>query len=604
MPSAPTPADLGLGDDAWAARLLPILSQPTGTSSAGYPYLEQGAWEAFRDGVPHVLGMGLEVFRGVARIAAAADGLEGEPAANLLRACKVARQVVRTAAITAPSDLWLLRLVLGIHAQLGLPARLLRGEALYPAACWVEWAGHRQQLVAAELDADLRFLLSRGIVEQYDASYRVAGHPQVRRLLRAITPVPADAPLDMARLWGRLFAGETLEEREQEALLDVALHAPTRTDPAQTHWVPTLEEVELGYRLLPVVLGLRTSGLSAGLAEGDALRPIGWSEHYPACAHAAQEVLTSAGWLARRGAGYTVTAIGARGFARGPGPFGIIEAYHPYFAQGPQVLLRGRGDVWVHRGENVAASRDANRATFQRANDALDRFCADTGFEYTVFVEHAIGHGEGVRQRYERSGDALRYVGADLEDAAIDAAEADKQRGLLPADLLLVRRADIGQPELLIDALRAAGLDPRGAVMLVGNGFHEVRDQREGAMVDVFRGYHDAGILLLFTEENALSIDDLRATAWNTYHAGFKYVHEKSGQALRPAEPRPQARLGRPLRASWSDCAQRAGYVRLEAYCGRTRTVYPYTPPSGFNPAISVNHFLVPGEVAAELGLT
>ena len=83
-----------------------------------------------------------------------------------------------------------------------------------------------------------------------------------------------------------------------------------------------------------------------------------------------------------------------------------------------------------------------------------------------------------------------------------------------------------------------------------------------------------------------------------------KYVHDKSGQALRPAEPSPQPpRLGRPMRAAWSDCARRAGYVRADAYSTRTRTVYPYAPKSGFNPSISVNHFFVPERIAARLGL-
>ena len=139
--------------------------------------------------------------------------------------------------------------------------------------------------------------------------------------------------------------------------------------------------------------------------------------------------------------------------------------------------------------------------------------------------------------------------------------------------------------------------------MLVGNGFHEVRDQTDTGMTEVFQAYEQAGIVLLFTEENALSIDDLRATAWNTYHAGFKYVHEKSGQGLRPAEPGPPVRLGKPLRAAWSRCASDAGYVRADAYSSRTRTIYPYPPGRGHNPAISVNHFFVPQRIAERLGL-
>jgi hypothetical protein len=137
--------------------------------------------------------------------------------------------------------------------------------------------------------------------------------------------------------------------------------------------------------------------------------------------------------------------------------------------------------------------------------------------------------------------------------------------------------------------------------MMVGNGFHEVRNQSDETMVEVFKGYARAGFILLFTEENALSVDDLRATAYNTYHAGFKYVHEKSGQGLRPSEPRPKPRLGKPLRAPWSLCAKQAGYTRLDVYCTRTRTIYPHKPASGHNPSISVNHFFVPDLILAEI---
>ena len=153
------------------------------------------------------------------------------------------------------------------------------------------------------------------------------------------------------------------------------------------------------------------------------------------------------------------------------------------------------------------------------------------------------------------------------------------------------------------DHLRDQGVDSHGAVMIVGNGFHEVRDQSDNGITAVFRGYQEAGILLLFTEESALSIDDLRATAWNTYHAGFRYLHEKSGQGLRPADPAPMSRLGHPLRAAWSECAQRAGYVRATRYCHRSRSIYPYKTRGGRNPSLSVTHFMVPSDIAKRLGL-
>ena len=592
--------------DALASSLQAALSLPAGLSSAGHPYLQQAAWETFRDRVPHLLGMGQRVLDRLAHLqhAVEASGAGAEEKRGVAQSCAVIRQVVLTAAITAPPDLWLMHHVLGAFAGLGLRARLLDGEALHPESCEAELDGRRRALHPGELDKDLQFLLSRGFVEQYDEGFRIAGHPRVRAVFESVAPLPPGVPASATGLWRRLFSGDVLGEVELEILLELGQGARRRVDVRQNHWIADRDELGLGYLLLPIVLGLRATERTADLNEAAGVRPQQWSHAHPVAAAGALEVLTAAGWMRREGETYRVTSVGSRGFARGPGPFGIVETYHPYMQSAREILLSGPGGVHVRRSENVGASQDANRATFQQANDALDRFCAKTGFAYRVFIEHAIGRGEATRQRFAKSGGALRYVGADLEDAAIDAAVAEQRRGALPPDMLFVRHADIGRPEALLRALREAGVDGDGAVMLVGNGFHEARGQTDDSMVAVFGGYHAAGLLLLFTEETALSIDDLRATAWNTYHAGFKYVHDKSGQALRPADPNPQPpRLGRSMRAAWSECARRAGYVRADAFCTRTRTVYPYTPKGGFNPAISVNHFFVPARLAARLGL-
>jgi hypothetical protein len=558
--------------------LAQVLASKAGKTSAGFPYLEPRAWELFRDRVPHLFGFGGEVI-------AQADASTSDAAA-------VVRQVALTAAITAPPDLWLLRHVLGFFAELGLLARLASGEAIAPESCEVVWEGKTRTLHAVELDKDLMFLLSRGMVEQYEDSFRIAGHPRVREIFASVRPLAPTMPASTTAWWRAVFAGERIDTAADAVLSHLGRTPPRRTDPAQNHWICDRDELELGFRLVPLVLGLRAANQTSALSSAGAAVDLD---------PRAIAILDAAGWIGDRKA----TALGARGFARGPGPFGIVETYHPYMGRGRDILLEGPGGVWVKRGENVGASQDANRATFEQANDALDRFCEETGFTYRVFIEHAIGRGEATRQRHARSaGDSLAYVGADLEDAAIDAAVAEQESGVLPPDMLFVRQADIGRPESLLAALREANLDANGAVMLVGNGFHEVRNQTDEGMVGVFRGYHDAGVLLLFTEENALSIDDLRATAWNTYHAGFRYVHDKSGQGLRPADPNPKPpRLGHELRAAWSTCARRAGYVRADAYSTRTRTVYPYTPKSGFNPSISVNHFFVPRPIADRLGL-
>lgn len=590
-----------ISGDLLSSRLLPILVQPTGASSAGHPFLERRAWEQFRDRIPHTLAMGQQVSDALDLICLTLGEQSDAFADNLRRACKVVKQVVHTAAITAPPSLWLARHLLGTYQELGLLARLRKGQAIYPEDCQYRARGQISMLSASELTTDLLFFLSLGFVEQYDNSFRIAGHPRVRRIFEAIEPLPVAE--DPAKIWLRLFRGESLTAVEQEALLSLGFSAPIRTTIAQNHWVPTLREIELGHRLVPLVLAMRAAGLTDGLHAGSELRGEDLNAESAVCGAGALGILAAAGWCIRRGESYQVTSVGERGLQRGPGPFGIIHTYHPYMSKAKEILIDGPGKVWVQRGDNVAASQDANRNTFLQANAALDRFIADTGFTMRVFVEHAIGRGEATRQRFERTGDELLYVGADLEDAAIDAAIAEQKAGHLPKEMLFVRNADIGKPDVLLAQMRAHGIASEDAVMMVGNGFHEIRNQSDASMQSVFQAYCDAGIVLLFTEENALSIDDIRQTAWNTYHAAFKYVHEKSGQGLRPAQPRPGARLGASLRAAWSECAQAGGYVRASEYCVRTRTIYPYPPTSGINPSISVNHFFVPGALAKRLGI-
>ncbi len=290
-----------------------------------------------------------------------------------------------------------------------------------------------------------------------------------------------------------------------------------------------------------------------------------------------------------------VTELGARIFERGPGPFGIIGAYHSCTNNLEALLHSGGGNIHVQRGANVAASQDANRKTFEEANDRLDAFSREYGFQYSVFIEHAVGRGEATRQRLARSGElTIHYFGADLEDAAIDQALDQQKLGFLPQNMELIRSADIGNPSKVIDFLAERGLADLQTVMMVGNGFHEIRQQTNLKMIEVFHAYQEAGFLLIFTEESALENEDLLQTAWNTYHAGFRYVHELSGQGLRPALDRD----GRSGRWSWRRCATEAGYIVLENYSYKSRSIYPYKRQERENPSISETYFCVPRKVA------
>lgn len=594
MTSLPDVLSAALANVPYGPTLGRVLASPTAVSSGGHPYLAQEAFELLRDGVPMLLAAGRTTLRQLAAVdAALVQAPLPDPARDSARrAIEVVRTMINTAAVTAPPDLWLLRQVLDGLASVGLLQRLADGEVINTEACEVPYRGHPCRVVPRELLIDLLFLQSRGYLESTPHGFTLA--PWARPLT-TLPRLPATLPPSLAAAWATVFT-HAPAGADEAALQALYAHLPPTPTALPQRWPARPEDILLGHLVLPVVLGLRSAGLSAALAAGDPL--VATPRAAPGL-----RALVAAGWLEEPSPQHFVaTRLGQRTLQRGPGAYGIIEAYHPYLRHLPQIWLYGRGGLHVSRGANVAASQDANRATFTRANDTLDRLRAAHGLHYRVFIEHAVGCGEATRQRFGRDGAALTYVGADLEEEAIAAARAQQDAGELPRDMLFVT-ADIGKPAALLDALRAHGIDSQGAVMVVGNGFHEVREQTDAKMIDVFGAYEQAGLVLLFTEESALAVDDLLQTAWNTYHAGFRYVHERSGQGLRPASPVPQPTVGPALPRSWQECAVAAGYVRLDELSSRSRTIYPCVPTSGHNPSISVNHVCLPGALARQLGL-
>ena len=584
--------DTELATDPLCRELVPVLLSPTSLSSSGFPYLHRPAFCRLRDWVPHILAAGPPVLAALARIEAKAAGGPEAELESLHRAARVVRQVVNTAAVTAPSTLWLLRHVLSTFSSLGLCERLLNDEVITPGGC--------PPLQEDELRVDLNFLLGRAYVVRSGDGVRLGENDTARRVIAEATALPEHIPASLTTPWTDAFRGE-VSETDAAILLEVAADPPTVRKREAGRWAALPEEIEVGYRMVPMVLGLWASGRLGALLETGHVSSETLVPGNDDLGHAVCQVLEAAGSIDADG---RWTRVGQRLMTRGVGSFGIIEAYHPYMGQLGEVLHSGRGAVHVQRSTNITASQEANRKTFTAANNALDRFCEQTGFHFDVFIEHAIGRGEATRQRFERNREGwIHYFGADLEDAAIDAAEAERDAGTLPSEMRFVRKADIGKAAVLVEAIEAAGVSTEGAVMLVGNGFHEIRGQSDERMVEVFAAYERAGILLLFTEENALSVDDLLETAWNTYHPGFRYVHERSGQGLRPAVPAAPSQMGRSLPASWTECATRAGYVRASEFCDRSRTIYPYPTANGHNPSISHNHFFVPARIAERLGL-
>jgi len=584
-----------LGADPVARELAVVMTCPTGLSSAGFPYLQPAAWRRLRDWVPVLFHHGLRALSAADAVRDYARDLgDDDVLANVDRAHAVIAQVVRSAAICAPSDLWVLRAVLSHMSASGLLARLQDGGVVRDSDA--------HGLRPDEIAVDLRFLLGRGVlVRSEGGGHRLAPHAHARALaaLPALTRTTSASSAWAALASGGADAGDT------DVVRALATDVPAANDDddvrEQGVWSPTARECVVGSLVVPLVVGLAAAGRSTPLSRHHG-RVLG-TDLMPAADDAGDVALRILRAAAVLDDDDVITVLGKRVLERGPGPLGIIETYRTYTDVLQTVWREGRRSVHVERGHNVAASQAANAKSFGEANDALDAFCAETGFSYSVFVEHALGRGEATRQRFAKAGTSLHYVGADLEDAAIDAAKEEQRQGRLPAGMVFVGDADIQIAEKVTDAIEKNGWSADGAVMIVGNGFHEVRDQTDERITAVFQRYADKGVVVIFTEESALSVDDLLETAYNTYHAGFRYVHERSGQHLRPAEERPAGALEDSLSRSWAECATRAGYVRVERFCRRGRTIYPSPSPSGHNPAVSVTHFLVPKALAARLGL-
>jgi hypothetical protein len=567
-------------------KLTLVLAGKTGKTSAGFPYISEEAFEHFQKHVPHLFadGQALLEWLSVFRAQLSFDVFEPEELQDLIGSIRVIETVINTAAITSPSDCWILKWVLSVWKTQGAFDLLVNGGVA---------KGKLQAILKADdrlFNNDLSLLVSRGILavssDTVQARLETGMH-----ILKNFSAASKDLPVDVTHAFADLFGSKT---PTQESRIAVQRHLLTAPKPSEkSGWLPSLFDIETGFQVLPIVLGLRYKNQTDELVVGKKIDSV--VKELPASVRA---ILRTSAYIDSNDC---VTRLGDRVFAKGSGPFGIIHAYHPYMAKLSQLIQGKASEVWVERGKNVAASQDANRKTFELANQSLDSFCKETGFKFSVFIEHAVGQGEATRQRHsKKSKDALQYFGADLEDAAINAAIEQQKAGALPAHMKFIRNADIGKPQLAIDGVRKEGFPIEKSVMMVGNGFHEVRNQTNQAMIEVFRQYCDAGIILIFTEESGLSDADLLATGWNTYHAGFRYVHELSGQGLRPAIDRGDAPDGR---FSWGKCATIGGYKVMKHFTSRTRKIFPHPKADGYNPAISVNYFCVPDAIANDLGL-
>ncbi|MBI3541636.1 MAG: hypothetical protein HY073_05825 [Deltaproteobacteria bacterium] len=554
LPAALNHADLQ-SHPQWL-RLLEIIAAPTTRDHQGFSQIPRESFDAFIHHVPHLFKDGAALLEWLDK----AEVLL--PASR--RAIEVLRRLVTTASVTAPTDLWLLRQILSTHQKIGTLKFLNEGHALQ-----VETYAREHGLKAEQLLFDLQFLQSRGYLEFQQGTF-VKMNSDAVRVLEDVSEISPEFKIDMSGELVQYFQGNLSAEGEDR--IKRWFHTREERERPVSGWAADFREIDIGYHLVPLVLGLKASGNLKKIKVGENFEVSGLTLEM-------RRVLEQAG-LIREG---RVTVLGSDVFKRGPGIFGIIGTYHDYLNK-HEALLNATGEKpEVQRDKNIVASRDANQKSFKNVIQALARYCKEKGVQFSVFIEHALGLGVGI-QEYLGNKDldktGVLIVGADLNKISLEGARTEQAAGRLPADMTFVE-ANIGDPQKVIEAIKIREGDPSKAVMVVGNGFHEIRHMTDEEITEVFKAYRLAGITLIFTEETGLSLQQIRESAWNTYHAGFRYCHQISGQNLRG-------------HLRWFHCLDRAGYKVEWNYSPQTRNILPCRLPLQDNPPISMTYFCVP----------
>jgi hypothetical protein len=570
---------IGRCDDTGIINIfLDVITSKSEIGKSGFPTIEQSGYELFLQNIPHLFKNGQIILNLIQIITNRIDDIQGissDQCQSIKRVLEILNRVILTSSVTAPPDLWVIRHLISSIMNSSLVNYVSNEDGFN-----LNKIAKIEKLDINQLEYMFGFLFSRGYLKQKNEGPSNLYFFSNLEFLNSCKPLDPNSPKNIIPSFvNALTKAENLNEIER--FLKIGFNS----NKSKT-WIATWNEVEVGFRFLPFVLALRYLDKNRELLCGSNIL-----DNELKFTSSMLNLSKLAGAINDQN---EITLLGERMFSRGPGPYGIIHAYYPYMEKHLELLQKNKQEIWVARGENVAASQDANARSFQKINHEIDKFCNDFNFEFKVFIEHAVGYGEATRQRLIISGEKeIQYFGADLEQSAIEKALQGKQQGKLPQNMKFIGNADIGSPDVLINGILKAGFNTQNAMMVVGNGFHEVRNQTNDKMIHIFKEYSKNGIIIAFTEESALRDEDLLLTGWNTYHAGFKFMHNISGQGLRPALDIHDTKDENP-KFSWKKCAELGDYRVFDKYTNRTRTIFPHKGKSGYNPSISVNYFCVP----------
>jgi hypothetical protein len=245
-------------------QLIEIVTAGSDISSAGFPYLSDHTFRIFTEKVPHLFRDGASILSWLTNLKRELAGLDEIPQPELEsigRAMKVLRTAVYTACVTAPPDLWILKQVLSAHRELGILDWLNSGHILDP-----EVYAQENGLDVHQLRTDLDFLHARGYLGKGDGDFVASPNPLISAVLESASEIPADYRRNLVPLLAEgLSTGS-----EAAAEFESWIHLPGEHRPTGS-WVASHYEIELGYRVLPIVLSLRVLGVTPNLKQGTRL---------------------------------------------------------------------------------------------------------------------------------------------------------------------------------------------------------------------------------------------------------------------------------------------------------------------------------------------
>src|SRR5262245_2542317 len=175
--------------------LIDVLASRTSLSSSQFPYISQPQFHAVLDGVPHLFQAGERLLRWLSaaeKEMSKAKGFSAEERESVDRAIRVLRNIVYSAGICAPSDLWVLRHVLSAHAGCGINELWLSGDSFS-----VEEIAADKKLDEQRLHWDLDLLHCRGYLSVRNRKYRIADNKQAQEVFRKAMVLPRDFQKDM-----------------------------------------------------------------------------------------------------------------------------------------------------------------------------------------------------------------------------------------------------------------------------------------------------------------------------------------------------------------------------------------------------------------------